>query len=68
MDHVCLLRKIANCLAMPSFIVPNAVSRMIVNAAITSSGIATHMLMRPSPVGFGRYRYRPRIEGMNARV
>ena len=53
-DHVCLSRKIANCLATPSFIGPNAASRITTSAAITSSGMATHMLMTPSPVGFGR--------------
>ena len=60
--------KIANCLAMPSFIGPKAASRMISSAAVTSSGIATHMLISPTPVGLGRYRYSPRIDGMNASV
>lgn len=31
-------------------------------------GIATHILIRPRPVGLGRYRYRPRMDGMKARV
>jgi hypothetical protein len=53
-DQVCLSRKIANCLAMFSFIVPKAAIFMISSALTTSSGIATHMLIRPSPVGLGR--------------
>src|SRR5438094_4392473 len=67
-DQVCLFLKMANCLAMLSFIVPKAVRRITSSAATTSSGIATHMLMMPRPVGLGRYRYRPRIEGMKASV
>ena len=38
------------------------------SALTMSSGIATHMLISPSPVGAGRYRYRPRIDGMNDSV
>jgi hypothetical protein len=67
-DQVCLSRKIANCFLIPSFIGPNAASRMTSSAAMTSSGMATHMLIRPRPVGLGRYRYRPRMAGRNASV
>ena len=55
-DQVCLLRKIWNCLLTPSFIGPNAASFITSSALTISSGMATHMLMRPRPVGFGRYR------------
>ena len=41
----------------------------LINSALTmSSGMATHMLMRPSPVGAGRYRYRPKMAGTKASV
>ena len=67
-DQVCLSRKIVNCLATPSFIGPNAASFITSSARDHVQRDATHMLMRPRPVGFGRYRYRPRIEGMKASV
>ncbi len=55
-DQVCLFLKIRNCLATPSFISPKAASFIIPSARTMSSGIATHMLSSPSPVGLGRYR------------
>ena len=68
MDQVCLLLNIWNCLLTPSFMAPKAASFITSSALAMSSGIATHMLIRPSPVGLGRYRYRPRIEGTKASV
>ena len=52
--QVCLLLKISNCLATFSFMVPKAARRMMSRALAMSSGIATHMLIRPRPVGAGR--------------
>jgi hypothetical protein len=55
-DQVCLLPKIANCFFTPSFISPKAASFIMPRASSTSSGMATHMLSSPRPVGLGRYR------------
>ncbi|KFB73964.1 MAG: hypothetical protein AW09_000760 [Candidatus Accumulibacter phosphatis] len=65
-DQVCLSPKILNCLATFSFIVPKAASRITSRALITSSGTATHILIRPRPVGAGRYRYRMAMAGTKA--
>src|SRR5690606_7595468 len=67
-DQVCLSLKMANCLATFSFIGPKAASFMISSALMISSGIATHMLIRPRPVGLGRHGVRPMIDGMKASV
>ncbi len=53
-DQVCLLLKIANCFFTPSFISPKAASFIMPSANSTSSGMATHMLSSPRPVGLGR--------------
>ena len=53
-DQVCLLLKIANCLVMPSFIVPKAVSLSTSKVLATINGMAIHMLSKPRPVGLGR--------------
>ena len=66
--QVCLLLKISNCLATFSFMVPKAARRMMSKALAMSRGMASHMLIRPRPVGAGRYRYRPKIAGIKARV
>ena len=67
-DQVCLLRKMPNCWAMLSFMVPNAVSRITSSVLTTISGMASHMFSRPRPVGFGKYRYRPRPAGTKDKV
>jgi hypothetical protein len=60
MDQVCLLLKMANCLAMLPFISPMAKMRMTNRVPTMMRGRATHMLSTPRPPALGgRYRYRP---------
>ncbi len=65
-DQVCLSRKMANCFSRFGFMSPKATSFMASSVTTMISGIAIHMLSRPSPVGAGRYRYRPTAEVRSA--
>ena len=54
--QVCLFRKISNCLAIPSFIVPKAATFSTSSMLMMMKGMAAHMFSTPRPVGGGRYR------------
>ena len=68
MDQVCLLLKIANCLAMLSFMVPKAANFITNKVLLIINGMASHILSMPRPVGAGKYKYKPTIAGKNASV
>ena len=53
---------------MLSFIVPKAVSFITINVLAMMSGITSHMLRMPKPLGAGRYKYRPTPAGTNDKV
>ncbi len=50
-DHVCLSLKISNCFFRFGFMSPKATSFIASSVPTMISGIATHMLSTPSPVG-----------------